>query len=243
VSRYNASALDYRTANGWLAEAVAMRDAAAARAAAAIQAALGSDGLQNQIGLWHDITATAYASFGWAEQHWAQVVGDIANICGWIASALGILALIFAFICPPVAAALGGMALTLTEVAAVCHLILAIFGKGSWADFGLDLVSIVTLGWGRSLIRAGEATAEVADEIGMEGVAVRADTLSEGLASAEGGGAADIGGAIEKARNAEEDAITLRGAKTTLPRKSPVTTGSRSKRRHDRTERERRPDR
>jgi hypothetical protein len=195
-----------------------MRDAAAARAAAAIQAALGSDGLQDQTGLWHDITATADASFGWAEQHWAQVVGDIANVCGWIASALGILALIFAFICPPVAAALEGMALTLTEVAAVCHLILAIFGKGSWADFGLDLVSIVTLGWGRSLIRAGEATVEVADEIGMEGVAVRADTLSEGLASAEGGGAADIGGAIEKARNAEEDAITLRGAKTTLPR-------------------------
>jgi hypothetical protein len=41
VSRYNASALDYRTANGWLAEAIAARDAAAARAAAAIQAAIG----------------------------------------------------------------------------------------------------------------------------------------------------------------------------------------------------------
>jgi hypothetical protein len=210
VSRYNASALDYRTANGWLAEAVALRDAAAARAAAAIQAALGSDGLQNQTGLWHDITGAADASFGWAEQHWAQVVGDIANVCGWIASALSILALIFAFICPPLAAALEGMALTLTEVAAVCHLILAIFG--------LDLVSIVTLGWGRNLIRAGEATVEVADEIGLEGVAVRADTLSEGLASAAGGGAADIGGAIEKAMNAEDDAITLRGAKTILPR-------------------------
>ena len=218
VSRYNASALDYRTANGWLAEAVAMRDDAAARAAATIQAALGSDGLQNQTGLWHDITGAADASFGWAEQHWSQVVGDIANVCGWIASALSILALIFAFICPPLAAALEGMALTLTEVAAVCHLILAIFGKGSWADFGLDLVSIVTLGWGRNLIRAGEATVEVADEIGMEGVAVRADILSEGLASAAGGGATDIGGAIEKAMNAEEDAITLRGAKTILPR-------------------------
>jgi hypothetical protein len=178
VSRYNASALDYRTANGWLAEAVAMRDAAAARAAAAIQAALGSDGLQNQTGLWHDITGAADASFGWAEQHWAQVVGDIANVCGWIASALSILALIFAFICPPLAAALEGMALTLTEVAAVCHLILAIFGKGSWADFGLDLVALVTLGYGRNMLRAGEATVEIADEIGMEGVAARADTLS-----------------------------------------------------------------
>jgi hypothetical protein len=217
VSRYNASALDYRTANGWLAEAVAQRDAAAARAAAAIQAALGSDGLQNQTGLWHDITGAADASFGWAEQHWAQVVGDIANVCGWIASALGILALIFAFICPPLAAALEGMALTLTEVAAVCHLILAIFGKGSWADFGLDLVALATFGWGRSLLRAGEVTVEAADEIGMEGVAARADTLSEGLAPAEGGGAPDIGGVLEKAGNAEEDAITQQGAKTTLP--------------------------
>jgi hypothetical protein len=217
VSRYNASALEYRTANGWLAEAVAQRDAAAARAAAAIAAAIGADGLEDQTGLWHDITSAADAAFGWGEQHWAQVVGDIATVCGWIATALGVLALIFAFICPPLAAALEGMALTLTEVAAVCHLILAIFGKGSWADLGLDMVSLATFGWGRNLLRAGEATVEVADEIGMEGIAARADLLSEGLAPAGDGGAPDIGGVIEKARNAEEAAITLKGAKTTLP--------------------------
>ncbi|MGH3279424.1 MAG: hypothetical protein ACRDNW_09830, partial [Trebonia sp.] len=169
VTRYNASALEYRTANGWLAEAIAMRDEAAARAAAAIRAAIGGDGLQDQTGLWHDITAAADGAFGWTEQHWAQVVGDIANVCGWIASALGVLALVFAFICPPVAAALEGMALTLTEVAAVCHLILAIFAHGSWADFGIDLVSLATFGWGRNLLRAGEVTVDAVDEIGMEG--------------------------------------------------------------------------
>jgi hypothetical protein len=43
VARYNASALEYRTANGWLAEAIALRDEAAACAAAAIQAAVGAD--------------------------------------------------------------------------------------------------------------------------------------------------------------------------------------------------------
>ena len=43
VSLYNASALEYRTANGWLAEAMALRNAAAARAAALIQAASGTD--------------------------------------------------------------------------------------------------------------------------------------------------------------------------------------------------------
>jgi hypothetical protein len=212
VSRYNASALDYRTANGWLAEAVAARDAAAARAAAAIQAALGSDGLQNQTGLWHDITSAADASFGWTEQHWAQVVGDISTVCGWIASALGILALIFAFICPPVAAALEGMALTLTEVAAVCHLILAIFGKGSWVDFGLDAVSLATFGWGRNLLRAGEVTVEAADEIGLEGVAARADSLSEGLSLRQ-----DLDTVLSEADDADDAAVAAGGGTTRIP--------------------------
>jgi hypothetical protein len=52
VRRYNASALEYRTANGWLAEAIALRDEAAARAAARIEAAIGADGLQDQSYDW-----------------------------------------------------------------------------------------------------------------------------------------------------------------------------------------------
>ena len=47
ISRYNASALEYRIANGWLAEAIALRDEAAARATARIQAAIGADGMQD----------------------------------------------------------------------------------------------------------------------------------------------------------------------------------------------------
>jgi hypothetical protein len=216
VSRYNASALDYRTANGWLAEAVANRDAAAARAAAAIAAAIGADGLEDQTGVWHDITSAADAAFGWGEQHWAQVVGDIATVCGWIASVLAVLALIFAFICPPLALALEGMALTLTELATVCDIILAVFGKGSWLALGLDVISLVTFGWGRNLLRAGEATVEVADEIGMEGVAARADTLSAGLESPEDAVEA-IDSAIRQANGAEEAAITEKGLHTQLP--------------------------
>jgi hypothetical protein len=225
VSLYNASALEYRTANGWLAEAVTLRDEAAARAAAQIQAAIGGDGLQNQTGLWHDITSAADAAFGWTEQHWAQIVGDVATVCGWIASALGILALVFAFICPPVAAALEGMALTLTEVATVCDLVLAIFGQESWVDFGLDLVSLVTFSWGRNLLRAGETTVEVADEIGMEGVTARASTLSAGLGSLvsedlgslEDTAAQDIGSVIETAHAADDAAITETARDTSLP--------------------------
>lgn len=58
VARYNASALEYRAANGRLADAIALRDEAAARATTLIQAAIAADGLQDQTGLWHDITAT-----------------------------------------------------------------------------------------------------------------------------------------------------------------------------------------
>ena len=62
VARYNASALEYRAANGRLADAVAIRDEAAARATALIQAAIAADGLQDQTGLWHDITRTVSGS-------------------------------------------------------------------------------------------------------------------------------------------------------------------------------------
>jgi hypothetical protein len=166
--------------------------------------------------VWHDITSAADAAFGWGEQHWAQVVGDIATVCGWIASVLAVLALVFAFICPPLAVALEGMALTLTELATVCDIILAVFGKGSWLALGLDVISLVTFGWGRNLLRAGEATVEVADEIGMEGVAARADTLSAGLESPEDAVAA-IDSAIRQANGAEEAAITEKGLHTQLP--------------------------
>ena len=62
VSLYNAAGLEYRTAKGRLAEAIASRDEAAARAVAAIQAAVGADGPQDQTGLWHDVTVTGSRS-------------------------------------------------------------------------------------------------------------------------------------------------------------------------------------
>jgi hypothetical protein len=216
VSRYNASALEYRTANGWLAEAIAMRDEAAARAAAAIRAALGADGLQDQTGGWHDFFSAIDGAFGFAEQHWAQVVGDIATVCSWIASVLGVLALIFAFICPALAAVLEGLALTLTEVATICDLVLAIFGKGSWMAVGIDLLSLATFGWGRSLLRAGKATVEAADDIGLEGVTARAGVLSAGLESAEHS-VGNIGSVVAKAAAADDETVAAKGLLTRLP--------------------------
>jgi hypothetical protein len=62
VARYNASAQEYRTANGRLSDAIAIRDEAAARATALIQAAIGADGLQDQAGPWPGITAAVPGS-------------------------------------------------------------------------------------------------------------------------------------------------------------------------------------
>jgi hypothetical protein len=62
VAQYNASALEYRAASGRLADAIAVRDEAAARATTLIHAAIAADGLQDQAGLWHDITATVSRS-------------------------------------------------------------------------------------------------------------------------------------------------------------------------------------
>jgi hypothetical protein len=82
VSGYNASALEYRTANGWLTEAIALRDEAAARAAAQIQAAIGADGLQDQSGPWHDITSAGDAVDG-AGYDWARSTrGHDQTQCG-----------------------------------------------------------------------------------------------------------------------------------------------------------------
>src|SRR5450756_587942 len=115
-----------------------------------------------------------------------------------------------------VAAALEGMALTLTEVATVCQVILAVFGKGSWADVGLDVISLATFGWGRTLLRAGDATVEVADELATEGAVARADTLSAGLS---GGNAdiSDIGTLARQADRANDVAIAEEGGKASLP--------------------------
>jgi hypothetical protein len=52
VATYNASALEYRTANDWLAEAIALRDEAAASAAARIADAIDADGLQDGPAGW-----------------------------------------------------------------------------------------------------------------------------------------------------------------------------------------------
>jgi hypothetical protein len=94
--------------------------------------------------------------------------------------------------------------------------VLATFGKGSWAAVGLDALSLVTFSWGRGLLRAGDATVEAADDIGLEGLAARADTISAGLRSGKGS-IENFASVAEKAESAEAAKIVEQAEEVQLP--------------------------
>jgi hypothetical protein len=194
IGRYNACASDLRTANGLLRQAVRLRDEAASAAASKIMAAIAADGLQDPAGLLAGLESAWGDAAGWADHNWARVVADIANVCGWLATGPGLLALVFAFIplLQPLAAALEGMALTMTEIAMVCHVILAVTGNGPWADAGLDMLSMAAFGLGRSVLSGARATVEVAGEMSSAGIAARAGALPEGLGALMSRGTGDV---------------------------------------------------
>jgi hypothetical protein len=219
IGRYNACASDLRTANGLLRQAVQLRDEAASAAAAKILGAIAADGLQDPTGLLAGLESAWGDAAGWVDHNWARVAADIANVCGWLATGLGLLALVFAFIplLQPLAAVLEGMALTLTEIATVCHVILAATGNGPWAALGLDLLSVATFGIGRSAIRGAQVTVRMAEDVSAAGMLAKAGSLAEGLAHV--GEVPDVGEVFAHAGRAEADAIVEAAGKagTHLP--------------------------
>jgi hypothetical protein len=213
IRAYNARAADYSAAVALLNQAIAIRNDAADSAAARILAAIAADGLQDPTGFLHGLEAAWDDAAGWASHNWARIVADIANVCGWIATACGLLALVFAFIpgLQPLAAMLEGIALTMTEISLVCHVILAATGNGSWLEVGFDVIALVTFGVGRSVLRGVDGAVEIADGISDAGIAARASSLSEGLAEVGEDGVQDIGAAIENAGKAETQTIEQEG--------------------------------
>lgn len=183
IGRYNAHAGDLRAAITRLRQAVTTRDAAAQAAAAKILKAIAADGLQDPAGFLAGLEAGWDDIAGWTSHNWARVVADIANVCGWLATGFGLLALVFAFIpgLQPLAAALEGMALTLTGVELICHTILAATGNGPWFDVGLDLLSMAAFGLGRSAIRGADVTVEVAGDLAGTGEIARLGALYGGI--------------------------------------------------------------
>ena len=214
IRAYNARAADYSAAIALLNQAIIIRNDAADSAASRILGAISADGLQDPTGFLHDLESAWDDAAGWASHNWARIVADIANVCGWIATVCGLLALVFAFIplLQPLAAILEGVALTMTEISLICHVILAATGNGSWLEVGFDMIALATFGEGRALLRSAQGTVEIADRISATGAAARADVWAQGLEASDGV-MTEITRLAETATRAERDTMSELGAK------------------------------
>jgi hypothetical protein len=140
---YNQAADQLSSARGLLARAEQLRDDAARNASALISDAIGRDGLTD--GFWDHVT-------NFIDEH-AGLLSAISKVAGWVASVAGTLALCVGWI--PVigqalAAVLGTLALIASVVALLADALLAIGGKGSWLDVGLDVIAVASFGLGRA---------------------------------------------------------------------------------------------
>ena len=135
-----------------LTEATDHRDEHAGRAARTIRDSIDHDGLEDS--WWDKFT-------NWVSEH-ADLLRAIARIAELVATVLSAIALVIAFIpflnvLTPV---LLGLAALASAVALVCTLMLALAGEASWADVGLALLSVATVGLGKVAglaVRAGRA--------------------------------------------------------------------------------------
>jgi uncharacterized membrane protein YqaE (UPF0057 family) len=179
--QYNEWAQDLSSAVRLLGEAVQLQNNAAASAAARIDAVISSDGLQDPTGwaaLWDDVRSGLDDAGRWWAENWQRITSDIANVLSWIATAAGLLAMIFAFICPPLAVALEALALGLNAVCLILHTILAATGYSSWLSVCTDVLAIVSDGLGAGAIGGIKATAEVAEGV-EEGTAAATEAEAE----------------------------------------------------------------
>lgn len=110
-----------------------------------------------------DAIVAIHKSGGLKDGHWdnwgSKLVKAIQKIASTVALVAGVLALAVAWI--PVigqalAAVLGAIALVATVVSLIANIILMANGEGSWADLGLDVLSLATFGLGRLVGAAGK---------------------------------------------------------------------------------------
>jgi hypothetical protein len=179
---------DLTRARRLLAAAEAARDRAASAAATAIGDVTEHDGVDD--GRFAGIRDWVGDRVEWLDRNLATITEWASNI----AAALGVLALAVGWI--PVigqiaAAVLTGIAALASVVALAGSLVLALQGRGSWLEVGLNLFSVATLGIGRAAlvgVRAGargmRAAAQSAktDELVATAVAARGGTHVGGKA-------------------------------------------------------------
>jgi uncharacterized protein YukE len=88
----------------------------------------------------------------------------VSDITGAIAAVCGVLSLLVGWI-PVIGQALAGVlgtiALVMTAISLVCHVLLAINGDGSWGDVAIDVLGLATFGIGRVFTAGAKAAATV----------------------------------------------------------------------------------
>ncbi|HYZ55268.1 MAG TPA: hypothetical protein VE733_17450 [Streptosporangiaceae bacterium] len=150
-------------AKALLAKAVSFRDNRASHYAGLIRSAI-DDRVKDS---WWQSHILDNGLMQWVDQH-ADALTKIADVLGWIATAVAIIALFIP--------GLNILAFALLGALLLIHTLLAADGKGSWLSVVLDIVSIVTLGMGLAAAR-GLSTAEQtaqgvlkggADELGSQ---------------------------------------------------------------------------
>jgi len=133
--RYDDARGDLRRAQGRLLDLTDRRDAAAAKVAADIRQE-SDDGLANSA--WDDFQ-------GWMDRH-HEMVSGVAKVLGVIAMAACVVALFV-----PGLNVLAVAALVASAGSLIGHTALATTGHGSWADVGVDVFAVATMGAGRFL--------------------------------------------------------------------------------------------
>jgi hypothetical protein len=212
-NQYNGWADDLARADRWCRQAVQLRDEAASSAASRILAVVEGDGLQDPAGLaalFGDIGHALDDAGRYIDANWAAWVADIANLCSWLATVLGFLAMIFAFIpgLQELAIALEGLAITLTEIAALCHLVLLATGhKEAGKELILDMVALASFGIGGSILRGAEGTTKAAEELSHVGFNAVADSLEQALSRYGAEGLSAISRVTDKAASVGENAV------------------------------------
>lgn len=106
------------------------RDDAASAAQRQIDGAVDNDGLNDST--WDNIK-------GWVSEH-AEFLKKLKDALSWITTGLSLLSLVFPVLAP--------FALAAAVLTAGLSLLLAASGEISWLEFGLDALSVVTMGVG-----------------------------------------------------------------------------------------------
>lgn len=206
------AAQDDGTARTKLGEAVRTRDAAASTATSAIDDIAGSDGLDD--GRFAGARTWVGDRVEWVDRNLAkitQIAGDIALWVGLAALAVGWI--------PVIGQLAGAVLLAVATVFAVIalagSLVMALQGRGSWLDVGMNLFGVLTLGVGRAALGGVKVATRGARAAGQAG---RTDELVAAAVRAHPGAGRVGGKALRKMERAARKQAKLEAGPSALHR-------------------------